>query len=271
MVMEHADALERIEIAAAEPDGLDRLMAGDTAEAAAVAGHLAGCAACVAELARTRRTAALVRDVIATEPDPSLRARTLAYVAATGVDRGQGAVADGPPTVPVAVVPRFRPRYGWLLAAAAVAVIAIGIGFVAGTQSGAADGVAMDRQIRILEDTATTALRIQAEPDAQRVALAPTPAGGDASGSLAFSATSGDLVAVATGLAPLGQGQEYGCWIEAAGTRTRIGRMYLAGEVWSWAGPVTDLGEVPPDAVFGVSVGPSGGGSDAIPVLTGQR
>ena len=103
------------------------------------------------------------------------------------------------------------------------------------------------------------------------MALVPTPAGGDASGSLAFSATSGDLVAVATGLAPLGADQEYGCWIEADGARTRIGRMYPAGEVWSWAGPVADLGVVPQDAVFGVSVGPAGGGPDAIPVLTGQR
>ena len=28
--MEHAEALERIEIAATEPEGLERLMAGDT-------------------------------------------------------------------------------------------------------------------------------------------------------------------------------------------------------------------------------------------------
>ena len=76
--MEHADALERMEIAAAEPEGLDRLMAGDTAEAAAVAGHLAGCPACTAELAHIRRTAAIAREVISTAPDPALRARTLA-------------------------------------------------------------------------------------------------------------------------------------------------------------------------------------------------
>ena len=44
-----------MEIAAAEPDGLDRLMAGDTSEAAAVAGHLAGCEACAGELMRLRR------------------------------------------------------------------------------------------------------------------------------------------------------------------------------------------------------------------------
>ena len=84
--MEHDEALERIEIAAAEPEGLERLMAGDTAEAAAVAGHLAGCAACTAELAahppdgrdrpRGRRKPSA---------DPELRERTLAFVRRTGV------------------------------------------------------------------------------------------------------------------------------------------------------------------------------------------
>ena len=56
MDMDHADALEQIELAAVEPDGLERLMAGDTPEAAAVAGHLAGCPDCAAELVRIRRT-----------------------------------------------------------------------------------------------------------------------------------------------------------------------------------------------------------------------
>ena len=106
--MEHAEALERIEIAAAEPEGLDRLMAGDTADAAAIAGHLAGCPACTAELARVRRTAAIAREVIRTAPDPSLRARTLAYVQAAGVPRGGAAIAATPGLAP-AVGARARP------------------------------------------------------------------------------------------------------------------------------------------------------------------
>ena len=53
--MDHADALERIELAAAEPDGLERLMAGDTPDGAAVAGHLAGCESCQAQLVAIRR------------------------------------------------------------------------------------------------------------------------------------------------------------------------------------------------------------------------
>src|SRR5262245_64619409 len=41
--MEHTEARELLELAAVEPDGFERLAAGDTAEAAALAGHLAGC------------------------------------------------------------------------------------------------------------------------------------------------------------------------------------------------------------------------------------
>ena len=92
--MEHAEALERIEIAAAEPEGLDRLMAGDTPDAAAVAGHLAGCPSCAEELVRIRRTAAVARDVISAEPDPALRERTLAFVRAVGRDRSATGSAE---------------------------------------------------------------------------------------------------------------------------------------------------------------------------------
>ena len=48
----HESVLEALEIAAVEPGGLDRLMAGDTPTAMAVAGHLVGCASCTLELDR---------------------------------------------------------------------------------------------------------------------------------------------------------------------------------------------------------------------------
>src|SRR4051812_21406536 len=108
MVMDHTEALERIEIAAVEPDGLDRLMAGDTTDAAAIAGHLAGCPACTAELARIRRTSTIAREVIRSAPDPDLRARTLAYVRSAGVPRG--AAAGSPVALaPAAVTSQRRP------------------------------------------------------------------------------------------------------------------------------------------------------------------
>jgi hypothetical protein len=106
--MSHAEVRERLELAALEPDGLDRLMAGDTMEAAAIATHLAGCPACLDELGRLERATALVRQAL--EPDlqgrldagaeddavgafeepvlpPALRERTLAFVREHGVQR----------------------------------------------------------------------------------------------------------------------------------------------------------------------------------------
>src|SRR4051794_38875072 len=96
MGMDHAEALERMEIAAAEPDGLERLMAGDTADAAAVAGHLAGCASCQAQLAAIRRTSVLARHVIEAQPDPELKERTLAFIREVGRDRSGAAGAARP-------------------------------------------------------------------------------------------------------------------------------------------------------------------------------
>src|SRR5919106_4988025 len=103
--MDHEDVLEQLELAAVEPGGLDRLMAGDTPMAAPVVGHLAGCDRCEEEFRRLSRAAPLLRDFIRTTPPADLRARTLDYVRAHGRDRGAIAVEDGPPDVirPIAV------------------------------------------------------------------------------------------------------------------------------------------------------------------------
>jgi hypothetical protein len=286
MVMEHADALERIEIAAAEPEGLDRLMAGDTAEAAAVAGHLAGCPACTAELARIRRTAAIAREVIASAPDPSLRARTLAYVQAAGVPRGApagspaGSVPAGvPATEPIALEAArerrgvTRLRYA-VAALAAALVITIGAGVLVYRNAAADARAALAHQsdeIAVLEETNRATLRVSAQPDARRVELAATTgAPADAMGTLLFSPATGELVAVASDLVPEDDDQEYGCWVEVDGVRTRLGKMYWAGDLWSWAGPVGGLADLPAGATFGVSLGPVGGGPGSTEILTGS-
>jgi hypothetical protein len=299
MVMEHAEALERIEIAAAEPDGLERLMAGDTPEAAAVAGHLAGCSSCTDELARIRRTSAIAREVIHAEPDPALRERTLAFVRAVGRDRSPAAAVHVPehapaaevaaavavaPT-PVATVPAptavtvGRPipietargrsrRWAWLAVAAAIVIAVAGVSFYAGGAQLRSDQTAHEQEVKLLADTAATAVRIGAQPDAQTVALTATPASPDATGKLAFSATNGELVAVAWGLEPEAAGEAYGCWVEVNGQREKLGRMYWAGDMWTWAGPVSGLGDLPAGALFGVSVSSASGTSE--PVLTGH-
>ena len=99
--MEHAEARELLELAAVEPDGFDRLAAGDTPEASALAGHLAGCPECSAELERLRRASLLIRDAVRSAAPPELRERTLAFVAAVGRDRS--AIAVAPAGAPVAV------------------------------------------------------------------------------------------------------------------------------------------------------------------------
>jgi hypothetical protein len=126
------------------------------------------------------------------------------------------------------------------------------------------------QQIDVLEATTRATLAISAAPDAVRVPLTATPGGGDAVGTLLFSPSSGELVAVASDLEPEQAGQEYGCWIEVDGTRTRIGKMYWAGDLWAWAGPVPGLADVPDGALFGVSLGSVDGGGESTPVLTGE-
>jgi hypothetical protein len=183
-----------------------------------------------------------------------------------------------PPGAPVSLEDARQRREGRGLRAAvavlaAALVIAVGAGVLAYRSLSTeltATTTEQAQQIRVLEATTRATLAITAAPDAVRVPLTATPGGGDAVGTLLFSPSSGDLVAVASDLAPEGSGQEYGCWIEVDGTRTRIGKMYWAGDLWAWAGPVPAMADVPDGAVFGVSLGPADGASGATPVLTGE-
>ena len=95
--MEHETTIEAIELAALEPGGLDRLMAGDTETSRAVAAHLAGCEACAAALVGVHRDSLVIADVVATTPRPELRARTIGLVRRSGVVRGidPEVLADG--------------------------------------------------------------------------------------------------------------------------------------------------------------------------------
>jgi hypothetical protein len=303
MDMDHAEALEHIEIAAAEPDGLERLMAGDTPDAAAVAGHLAGCDSCQAQLAAIRRTAVLARRVIEAEPDPELKERTLAYIrevgrhrsgataagmvaaAGAGAAAGMGAVIPSPsPSAPAerqpSVVP-IRPAAPhvpdrpsrvrrWIAAGAiaAAVVVALGAGFAGGAilQPGQQSTT---QELAVLRKTAQGTIRVSAQPDAQQVALVATGSAPGAEGTVLFSGTSGELVMVARGLAAPPPGMEYGCWLETGGERRRIGKMYPGGELNAWVGPVAGLAGLPAGSVFGVSLTPVGGGAGQ-PVLTGQ-
>jgi hypothetical protein len=280
MDMDHAEALELIELAAVEPDGFERLVAGDTPQSSAVAGHLAGCPACVEQLAHIQHTATLAREVIRSQPDPALRERTLALVREVGQDRsalasteaGPVGMLAAPPSPAASPPPRpIRPawtRPPWVAVAgiAAALILAVGLGYAVATIRSPADD--LRSEVAVLQATTAATLRLEAAPDTQRVALTATEAGAGSAGDVLFSPSSEELLLIATGLAPLEPGQEYGCWLEVNGERRRIGEMYAGGDLQSWAGQVDGLADLPPESVFGVSLVPEDG--SGIPVLTGS-
>jgi anti-sigma factor RsiW len=285
--VDHAEVRERLELAAAEPGGIDRLMAGDTNDAAAVAGHLAGCEACREEFARLRRTSVLLRDAISTLPPPDLRDRTLAYVAALGRERRPAtASALGPAysaaplaesvEAPVPIETRRRARGGgigralpWLAAAAAI-VIAVGATVLAVNTSRDSELRTTADELAGLNRVAASTVSIETQPDAASVALVGT-AGTAARGSLLFSPSTRQLVVVATDLVAPPSGKEYRCWLEVDGARERVGRMFFAGDVAYWAGPVEALPRAVSGTRFGVSLVDADADSlGGDPVLAGQ-
>ncbi len=265
--MDHDAAREQLELAAVEPGGLERLMAGDTAEAQAVAAHLAGCPACADELARLELTASIVRSTLREQPAPDLKARTLAAIRAEGVARP---LAKSEIVVPAGERPRrLTPMVGTLLTiAAAVVLSVVATSLVVGTRVDE-QLAAQARTIAALERVTTAGIAVAAEPDAAHVALVGVsdPA---LAGQLTYSPSTSELVIVASGLAAPGEGQEYRCWIEFDGARQAVGKMYFSDDVSFWAGEAEALAGAPEGATFGVSlVGSSGSPLDVQPVLVG--
>lgn len=298
--MDHAEACELLELAAIEPDGFDRLVAGDTPEAAALAGHLAGCAACAEEFERLRRAAVLIRaslgeEAVATAP-ADLRARTLSYVSELGRERGREAAAAAPSAleragggvgsaasvvdvapapipapIPAAVAARSRARsVRWWVSLAAALVIGAGIG---GLAVGATERATIEDQqatVSALARVNSWTLRVAQRPDATTVTLT-SPTGGPASGTLVFAPTTGELVVVMNGVAPPPAGREYRCWVETNGTRRSVGKMFFGGDLGYWAGRVDGLTGLAPGAVFGVSlVDPADSSLGGEPILRGS-
>ncbi len=286
--MDHAEARELLEIAAVEPGGLDRLMAGDTPDSAALAGHLAGCPECAEELARIRRDATALRSVVRSLPPADLRQRTLSLVAAVGRDRGAaaparvrdvvgspaGAAAPGPAIVGAS--PSRRASPAWLAAGAAVliaAVAATGL-LVGGQREGQVAALTADLERRAdavaaLERVSAASLRVASEPDSAHVALAGT---GDeaARGALLFSPATKELVVIAEGLVEPGPGREFRCWVEVDGQRRSVGRMFFADDLSFWVGPVEEVAGLPDGARFGVTLVDAAGDSlDGEAVLSG--
>jgi hypothetical protein len=276
--MDHDDVLEQLELAAVEPGGLERLMAGDTAMAAAVVGHLAGCDSCSEELRRLSGAEPLLRDLVRTTPPADLRERTLAYVRANGRPRGEVAAAtDTSPTpLPVAQQPapaadrgrgRFERALPWFASAAAVlALVVAGATYVTGRAE-------LERQsaaIRGLEALNQATIAITADPDASRVELVST-SGGSTAGTLLFSPSTTELTVTATDLEEPPSGKEWRCWVEVDGQRLDVGRMFYAEDLAFWVGETPAVSDLPDGTWFGVSLTDVGGTTlDADPVISGE-
>jgi hypothetical protein len=277
--MDHDDVLEHLELAAVEPGGLERILAGDTPMAAAVVAHLAGCDRCAEELRRLSRAAPLLRDLVRTTPPADLRERTLAYVRAHGRERGEGPAreAGGEPVV-VAAQPgtvrvakrSLRDILPWAATiAAVVALVVSGAGYLANRDL--TNRLANQATtISALERVQTATIELTADPEGRRVELAST-GGGDSIGTLLFSPSTSRLVVVAYDLALPPSGQEYRCWVEIDGQRHDVGRMFFADELAFWVGETPEVRDLPPGTVFGVSATAIGSSSlEAEPVIRGQ-
>jgi hypothetical protein len=285
--MDHETTREQLELAAVEPGGIDRLIAGDTATAQAVAAHVAGCPDCADELARLERASRLIGATVREMPPAELRERTLASVRALGRARGPltagAAAASAPVLLPAArTVPARTPAttlrraiggrraaLGWVAAIAAAIVLSVATTSM--LVGGRVDQQLADQTdtVHTLQEITTATLRVTGQPDAQHVALAGT-SDPNLAGSLVFSPSTSELVVVTTGLTAPPAGQEYRCWVERGGQRQRVGKMFFSGDLAYWIGLVPAVSGVSSDARFGVSlVDASGPGIDAPPVLGG--
>ncbi len=272
---EHEEVRELLQLAAVEPGGLDRLEAGDTPAATMVVGHLAGCPDCLEEMARLRRAETLLRPVLASEPDPALRERTLALVRAVGVARDArpddepvpaAPPSDEPTPIGAGDVSRRRsvgiPAWAGTLAAALVIGLVGGALLVgSGRPAGGGDTATA------LQEVATETATLMAADDAQEMVL--LDAEGQPAGSLVFSRSVGRMLVTATGLDEPVPGTEYRCWVAVGGNQQSIGTMRWAGSVAWWTGDVTIPASAPPDVVYGVSLADVGSSDPGTVVLTG--
>ncbi len=272
--MDHAQVRELLELAAVEPGGLDRLAAGDTGEAAAAAGHLAGCPTCAEEARRLAAIGPVLRDAVAAVPPDELRASTLALVRAVGRERGGAAGTtdqvppsevriaavpdgsaidqDGEPTRPIALAARTRPRRTlWASLAAAAVIVVLAAGGLLAVRSAVDSKTQADNLAGLNQAT----LDLTAQPDSVRVSLVGVADPSAEAGTLLFSSTSEELVVSAPSLSEPGRGQAFACWMTRPdGSRVRLGWMEFGGGLAYWSGWSNELAAAGPGTTFGVTL-----------------
>ncbi|HEY4227485.1 MAG TPA: anti-sigma factor [Candidatus Limnocylindrales bacterium] len=255
--MDHAAAHERIEDLLLEPTRLAGLDTSTTPEDVALRDHVAGCAACRADLDAWRTLQQSLAEALPTdevdargavqpvELPPSLRAATI-----EAIRRPQ------PRSIVSALRPvRERPRLvAWLSLAASIVVI-VGAGLV--TIDQVSQAAAAKADAAGLTSAIAAVNRVLAEPD-HRAAALKTPTGTSA-GSISWS--SHDLVVLTTALAGPAAGQRYQCWLEDNGHDVAIGWMVFAGQTAYWTGTLDEWAtfQIGPATKFVVTLEPIGG------------
>jgi hypothetical protein len=263
--MRHAEALEALELAALETDGLDRLVSGTD-----FAAHLGRCDACQAELLALRRAGTAIGETVRSTPPADLRSRTLDYVARVGRPRMPDARPADSTGDRGSAWTAWLPRFSAAAAAVAGIVLLI-VGSVLSSRIAESDAAIAEQRAAIAGLTVVTdwTLRIASDPEASRIRLE-SPDGGAQAGTVLFSDATGELAMVASGLPTPPEGQEYRCWVEVDGARVPIGTMYRAGELSYWVGEVDEAIGAEAGQSFGVTLMPSAAdGVEGDAVLTG--
>ena len=260
--MDHAAAHERIEDLLLDPRRLADLEASVAPQDVALREHVAGCAACRAELQSWQGlgaaiTASLPRStdaaLAATEPEelpPSLRGTVLAAV------RSEPRALAAPRSIDTAPTYTWgRTRFAPLLAMAAALILVVGSAFVVVDQLG--KRAAAETESAALTTALAAVDRVLAEPNHVVVQLH-QPDGTNV-GSISWSRH--DWVVITNALARPATGQSYLCWLQDGGKTTLVGSMQFAGTSAFWVASVDKWAtwEITPTTKFIVTLQPSGG------------
>ncbi len=269
-MMDHAAAHERIEDLLLEPARLAALETSNAPEDAALREHLAGCAACSADLDAWRRLQVAVEGAIPHDADaqaqaqavgplelpPSLRARVLAAAGDTDrreANRPAQPVAMEGPTVSITRARRGYRLGPWVGLAAGFIVLA-GAGVIAVDQVG--QRAAAEAEAAELREAIAVVDRMLAT-DHKVVELRASD-GGAPAGTISWSRH--DWVVLTKALAAPAAGQEYLCWLETDGRNVPIGHMEFAGSTAYWVASLDEwqTWEIGPTTRFVVTLEPIG-------------
>jgi hypothetical protein len=259
--MDHAAAHERIEDLLLEPARLAALETSSAPEDAALREHLAGCAACAADLESWRRLQVAVESAIPRDTDaraqaaaveplelpPSLRARVLAAV---DTDRHE----SSGPGAPVSITRARRGyRLGPWVGLAAGFIVLAGAGVIAVDQVG--QRAAAEASAQELQEAIAVVDRMLAT-DHKVVALQTTA--GAPAGTISWSRH--DWVVLTSALPTPAADREYLCWLETDGRSVPIGHMEFAGPTAYWVASLDEwqTWEIEESTRFVVTLEPAG-------------